>query len=930
MSGVVRRMGVVNICGVAVLAVAVVGTAVLFGGSATSQERTFDVADSRLASVLEDKRVLRPEELVSKFDSGVERVRVIVSLRESAAIAGFNAWGDAFEEDAMRAEVSILQNDALARLSAGSFEVRWLYENQPAFSGTVTTQGLVELLEDPNVRHIDPVFEVEINTRQGIPVINASGVRTTVDGSGLAIAICDTGIDYNHSRLGGGGFPNGKVIGGWDFGDGDSNPLDQNGHGTSVAAVAAGDGPDSGDYIGGVAPGARLYALKMSPGSSGSASTADMVASWDWCLTHRNDDPNNPMKVVNTSFGGGEHSSTCDGVVPSMTNAANSLRNAGVTVVVSSGNEGLCSATGWPACINSVMAIGAVYDANIGGPGWCVSPSSCVGSSNGGCSSGFACFDNTTTADQVTCYSNSANFLSVLAPSNNARVPAIGGGFTDTFGGTSTAAPYTAGAAALVQDYAATLLGGFLSASDVRNALESTGDSITDPKAGLSFPRVNVQAAVDSLSVMGDDCTSPFVVGNGLHAFSTIGATTDGPTESGCGFCCGDEQINQDIWFRYTASCNGTVTASLCNSDYDTKIAVYAGTSCPTANSAIACNDDFCNSTRSETSFIANAGSAYLIRVGGFQGEVGTGTLDISCEASNDDCIGADTVTNGVTAFDTTGATTDGPNEAGCSFCCGDEQINQDKWYRYTATCTGTLTVSLCGSSFDTKLALYRGFGCPGAGSAAACNDDFCSLQSETSMFVEVGDPVLIRVGGYDDEEGPGTMTITCEDTEIDQCQGIDGVNTLRVNFDNGTGSGHLVSVVANASIIVDIAKPAAGGNGKFLVHMNAGLPTSSSIQTLPASLGPSCFNFLVSQGGTPVSIWNSIGKTNQVGSSNYFGTPIADPGRAPQTFLILGSGDPANIPPGSAFTFQGVIINPAATSPKGASVTNAVGMIVE
>lgn len=925
MSGVVRK-----VVGAMALAAAGVVAAMSVGGPATSQERTFDVDDPRLASALEDKRVLRPEELVSAFDSGSERVRVIVSLRENAAIAGFDAWGDPFEEDAMRAEVSLQQNDALSRLSADSFEVRWLYENQPAFSGTVTMQGLVELLEDPNVRHVDPVFEVEANTRQGIPLMNASGVRSSVDGSGLAIAICDTGIDYNHSRLGGGGFPNSKVIGGFDHGDNDSNPLDQNGHGTSVAAVAAGDLPGSGDYIGGVAPGARLYALKMSSGSSGSASTSDMVASWDWCLSHRNDDPSNPIKVVNTSFGGGEYTSNCDGAVPSMTNAANSLRNAGVTVVVSTGNEGLCNATGWPACINSVVSVGAVYDANIGGPGWCVSPSSCIGSSNGGCSSGFACFDSTTTADLVTCYSNSANFMSVLAPSNNARVPAIGGGYTDTFGGTSTAAPYTAGAAALIQDYAATFVGGFLSATAVRTALESTGDSITDSKAGLTFPRVNVQAAVDSLSIMGDDCTSPFVVGNGSHAFSTLGATTDGPTESGCGFCCGDEQVNQDIWFRYTASCNGMVTASLCSSDYDTKIAVYAGSSCPSANSAIACNDDFCNSTRSETSFMANAGSTYLIRVGGYQTESGTGTLDLSCESSNDDCIGADTVTDGVTAFDTTGATTDGPTESGCAFCCGDEQINQDKWFRYTATETGTLTVSLCGSTYDTKLALYRGFSCPVSDSAAACNDDSCDLQSEASMFVEVGDPILIRVGGYDDEEGAGTMTITCEAAALDQCQGIDGVNTLRVNFDNGVGSGHIVSVDATGTIIVDIAKPGAGGNGKFLVHMNAGVPSSSSIQTLPASLGDSCFQFLLTQGGAPVSIWNSIGKTNVVGSSNYFGSPIADPGRAPQSFVVLGSGDPVNMPVGSAFTFQGVIINPAATSPKGASVTNAIGMIVE
>ncbi len=69
------------------------------------------------------------------------------------------------------------------------------------------------------------------------------------DGAGHAIAVLDTGVDYNIPELGGGGFPNAKVVGGADLGDADADPLDCQGHGTSVASVAAGPM--------GVAPAAR-------------------------------------------------------------------------------------------------------------------------------------------------------------------------------------------------------------------------------------------------------------------------------------------------------------------------------------------------------------------------------------------------------------------------------------------------------------------------------------------------------------------------------------------------------------------------------------------------------------------------------------------------------------------------------------------------
>ncbi|MEE9565712.1 MAG: S8 family serine peptidase, partial [Nitrosopumilaceae archaeon] len=64
----------------------------------------------------------------------------------------------------------------------------------------------------------------------GIENPNNSGF----DGSGIKIAIIDTGVDYNHPDLFGLG-SDGKVVGGYDFVDNDMTPLDTNGHGTEVA-----------------------------------------------------------------------------------------------------------------------------------------------------------------------------------------------------------------------------------------------------------------------------------------------------------------------------------------------------------------------------------------------------------------------------------------------------------------------------------------------------------------------------------------------------------------------------------------------------------------------------------------------------------------------------------------------------------------------
>jgi subtilisin family serine protease len=397
-------------------------------------------------------------------------------------------------------------------------EVTQRFSYQFGYAALVTDAGLEQLLADPDVIRVERDWVLEAHTEQGIPLMNAAAPSSSYNGSGLSIAICDTGIDTSHPRLGGGGFPNSKVIGGYDTGDNDSDPRpgsNGNAHGTACAGIAAGDLDSVGDYVGGVAPGAKLYSIKISYGTGGSAYTSDMIEGWEWAIRHQNDDPTNPIQIISTSFGGGRYynQGTCDSATPAMTTAAANAVAAGITIFVSSGNNGYCSSMGWPACISYVNSVGAVYDASLGTLGWCVSyDSACTtrASANTGCSSGYAAFDSSV-ADKVTAYSNSASFLSLFAPSNNAYTTDIVGSggystgdYTTGFGGTSAACPYAAGAAAVLQHAAKAKTGTFLTPAQVREHLTTHGDLITDGKIStVTKPRINLARAVNALSSTG-------------------------------------------------------------------------------------------------------------------------------------------------------------------------------------------------------------------------------------------------------------------------------------------------------------------------------------------------------------------------------------------------------------------------------------------
>ena len=420
----------------------------------------------------------------------------------------------------VRNRVTALQGPVLSSLRANDFALIHRFENQAGFSGFVTQRGIARLLAHPAVESVEPVIELQAHLAQAIPLMNAQAVRSTHNGQGLSIAICDTGIDYNHQRLGNGGFPNAKVLGGYDFGDDDADPIpNSQSHGTSCAGIAAGDLGTVGDYIGGVAHNAKLYALKISTGSTGSATSDAMIAAWDWCVTHQWDDPCNPIMIISTSFGGGQYFSACDPVSPGMTTAAADAALAGITLFASSANDGYCDSMAWPACIDGVISVGAVYDAAFGTYQPCISGLSCADkTASTGCTTGFFATDQTA-PDMVTSYSNTASFLDILAPANQSYTLNIGG-YTSSFGGTSAACPYAAGAAACLQSAVMYITGDYLSPAQVRATLIATGDPVTDSKVPITKPRVNLDQAVN----MWDCPGQAFVVYNDGNAVLDVTA----------------------------------------------------------------------------------------------------------------------------------------------------------------------------------------------------------------------------------------------------------------------------------------------------------------------------------------------------------------------------------------------------------------------
>lgn len=231
---------------------------------------------------------------------------------------------------------------------------------------SVDARDLPAIATDAGVTRIAPVGSYEKSLSETVPYIGAATLQGLgVTGDGVRVAVLDSGIDYTHADLGGSGnvadfaandpnvlapgdgFPNAKVIGGFDFTGGfwpntpggvtqpDADPLDKApagqvdgaGHGSHVGSIIAG--------VGGVAPNADLYAVKVCSSVSSSCSGVALIQGMEFAVDpNGDDDPADHVDIINMSLGA-NFGQPFDDDLSAAVDAATEL---GVLTVASAGN----------------------------------------------------------------------------------------------------------------------------------------------------------------------------------------------------------------------------------------------------------------------------------------------------------------------------------------------------------------------------------------------------------------------------------------------------------------------------------------------------------------------------------------------------------------------------------------------------------------
>jgi len=347
------------------------------------------------------------------------------------------------------------------------------------------------LIKSPNVDYIYFNRRASIQLEQSLPLINLTSLLNTTNftGAGQTICIVDTGINWSHPDLGG-CFGNGcKVLDGFDFHNNDSDPMDDNDHGTYVAGIAAAKGG-----INGVAPNARLIAMKVCGSTGTNCGLVAISNAITWCTLNKSA---YNISIISISLSNNLSYNDLTGCPIELEDEINNASTANISVVFSSGNRGFIDGISWPACRGNVTSVGSVYDEDIGQFNSSVS--------NGNCT------DNETYPDKIACSSNRGSNLDILAPGCRINSTDKGGGYkTDC--GTSAAAPIISGVIALLRQKNNTLV-----PSQIEEILKDSGKSIYDNftsrdnggGSNLTFKRVDALAAI--LSINGSNLVPPNV-----------------------------------------------------------------------------------------------------------------------------------------------------------------------------------------------------------------------------------------------------------------------------------------------------------------------------------------------------------------------------------------------------------------------------------
>ncbi|MEM5869592.1 MAG: S8 family peptidase [Candidatus Aenigmatarchaeota archaeon] len=191
------------------------------------------------------------------------------------------------------------------------------------------------------------IMDLQADVQIGADKVWAQGYT----GSGIVIAILDTGVDLNHPEL------VDSIAGGKSFVSYTESFQDDNGHGTHVAGIITANGLN--EQAKGVAPDALIWAAKVCD-SSGSCYSSDIAAAIEYVVNNR------IAKIISISLGGGGTTkANCDSDY--LAQKVNWAVSNGVTVVAAAGNTGGKVAS--PACASKAIAVGAV-DKSDKRPSW--------------------------------------------------------------------------------------------------------------------------------------------------------------------------------------------------------------------------------------------------------------------------------------------------------------------------------------------------------------------------------------------------------------------------------------------------------------------------------------------------------------------------------------------------------------------------------
>jgi len=239
-----------------------------------------------------------------------------------------------------------------------------MLDKSNAVAVTIHEKYLDEIKSQPNVIGVMSQTLVHASlgpTESGVlEIIKANQVHDNLfTGNGVKVCVIDTGIDHSHSD-----FQGVPILYEFDFENNDSDPSDDEGHGTHVTATIASKSVSHR----GVAPGVTLYIAKVLD-ENGSGTFSNVANAIDWCAdgpdglrAFPNDVDN--ADVISMSLGGPRFSGVCDtghaADLQAAIDAANQAFSDGVVVLAASGNDFSGSRIDTPACASGVIAVGAV------------------------------------------------------------------------------------------------------------------------------------------------------------------------------------------------------------------------------------------------------------------------------------------------------------------------------------------------------------------------------------------------------------------------------------------------------------------------------------------------------------------------------------------------------------------------------------------